>query len=138
MATLQMDGNYDTSSVKSESNQIEYLINENRRLLSIIDQYKYWEQNFYAHYHQTPESLSTQANVSDSDISRNISEPDIKPSESNAMEMERLKTELDTIRKEQEKLVSLLGDQNIKIQFYEKELNDRGLSVSFSVYKHRK
>lgn len=134
MTTLQVDANYDTSSNKSESNQVEYLINENRRLLSIIDQYKYWEQNFYAYYHQTPESLSTQVNVSDSDISRNISEPDIKSQDSNLTEADKLKTELDTIKKEQEKLVTLLGDQNIKIQCYEKEFKDRGLSVGVAIF----
>ena len=87
-------------------------------------------------------SLSTQVNVSDSDISRHVSEPDRPPTTTNELadnnvqivEMEKLREELESIRKEQDALISLLGDQNLKLQYYEKEFKNRGLE---SVCKKR-
>lgn len=60
-------------------------MNENRRLLSIIDQYKSWEQNFYAYFqqqNQQPGTLSTMVNVSDSDLTTTTTsrtDQDFKP-----------------------------------------------------------
>ncbi|OTF73883.1 hypothetical protein BLA29_008866 [Euroglyphus maynei] len=42
-------------------------------------------------------------------------------------ELDRLNAELELIRKEQESLISLLGDQNLKLQYYETEFKNRGL-----------
>lgn len=43
--------NGETQSVASvDAAQYDYLINENRRLLGIIDQYKYWESSYAAAY----------------------------------------------------------------------------------------
>lgn len=146
MANLHIESgsneNAGTSINPVDNQQIDYLMNENRRLLSIIDQYKCWEQNYYAYYnHQqqqqaiSSESLSTQVNVSDSDISRHVSEADRPPTTTNELsdnnvhivELDKLRTELESIRKEQEALISLLGDQNLKLQYYEKEFQNRGL-----------
>ncbi|KAF7488902.1 General vesicular transport factor [Sarcoptes scabiei] len=69
----------------STYSQIEFLMNENRRLLSIIDQYKSWEQNFYAYFqqqNQQPGTLSTMVNVSDSDLTTTTTsrtDQDFKP-----------------------------------------------------------
>ena len=157
MANLHIspDSNNSVDAINPVDNQqINYLMNENRRLLSIIDQYKCWEQNYYAYYNQQQQqpsqshhqqqafasesqslSLSTQVNVSDSDISRHVSEPDRPPTTTNELadnnvpivEMEKLREELESIRKEQDALISLLGDQNLKLQYYEKEFKNRGL-----------
>lgn len=128
------------------ANQLEYLINENRRLQTIIDQYRYYEQHYTYAFHQA-ENLSTIVNVSDSDLSSmaketvsfefsapsptdpNNQETDVQTDESNK-EVCRLNSELDSLRKEQEDLLSLLSDQGLKMQKYVLLLKSLGHEVS--------
>lgn len=124
-------------NLEAGSSQLEYLINENRRLQSIIDQYKYYEQQYYAT--QPIENLSTNVNFSDSDISSMTKDPEQQyvPSgeqpkqqcEQSDKDASRLKLELETLRKEQDDLLALMADQDLKMQKYANKLKELGHEV---------
>ena len=141
------NGEAQPSSV-TDANQFEYLINENRRLQAIIDQYKYWEMNYYNAYNS---AASAENNVDDS-ASGVLEQPtnqlqcplpdqvqtqvqSIEISETkNPKEMERLRSELETLKKEQDDLITLLADQDLKMQSYVRRLKDLGHDVSLFLF----
>lgn len=163
--------NGETQSVASvDAAQYDYLMNENRRLLTIIDQYKYWESTYAAAYANVtaaaaannnnstsaPEALAGAVNGGPSAILENgINDADgqlpeqlphaaVGASElqesvqcaadvvavSSEDEVTRLRSELESIRKEHDDLISLLADQNLKMQQYERHFKDLGQHVS--------
>lgn len=156
--------NGETQSVASvDAAQYDYLINENRRLLSIIDQYKYWESTYAAAYAnvtaaaaantsaqeaaagaangapgvvlqngidgQLPGQLPSATAASESQGSNVQSAAEVVPVNSDE-EVTRLRSELESIRKEHDDLISLLAEQNLKMQQYERHFKDLGQHVS--------
>lgn len=146
-----------SASAIADSTQYDYLMNENRRLESIIDQYKYWESSIYANANnQTATAAATAAVVPEqngalANGSGGLEEsanqlPDqftcqqqhaqqqlesaSQSTPEKAIESSQLRGELETLRKEQEDLITLLADQDLKMQKYVRKLKDLGHVVS--------
>lgn len=141
-------------SPSADSTQFDYLINENRRLQSIIDQYKYWEANYYANAsaYGAPfnsngdlsaaagqESASQTSSQQLPDPLTGVQQQTLQSTESSStkevtsQETLQLRKELDSLRKEQEDLITLLADQDLKMQKYVRQLKDLGQEVSLPI-----
>lgn len=127
--------NTSQSQTVADSNQLEYMFNENRRLQSIIDQYKYWEANYYANSYNQQLNDIQQGNKDGSLVvqpTTNTVVPDGNEKQENKVEnneTDKLRHELETLRKEQDDLITLLADQDLKMQKYVRQMKDHGLSV---------
>ncbi|KAI2804951.1 Vesicle-mediated ER to Golgi transport protein [Blomia tropicalis] len=128
--------NTSQSQTVADSNQLEYMFNENRRLQSIIDQYKYWEANYYANSYNQQLNDIQQGNKDGSLVvqpTTNTVVPDGNEKQENKVEnneTDKLRHELETLRKEQDDLITLLADQDLKMQKYVRQMKDHGLSVA--------
>lgn len=146
--------NGETQSVASvDAAQYDYLMNENRRLLSIIDQYKYWESTYAAAYANVTAAAAANTNAQEAvtgtvngvvlENGINGQLPEQHPAaagesqesvqcaaNSEDDEVTRLRSELERIHKEHDDLISLLADQNLKMQQYERHFKDLGQNVS--------
>lgn len=132
--------NGETQSVASvDAAQYDYLMNENRRLLSIIDQYKYWESTYAAAYANVTAAAAANTSEIDGQLpGQHPAAADSGESQESVQcaasfeddEATRLRSELERIRKEHDDLISLLADQNLKMQQYERHFKDLGQNVS--------
>lgn len=136
-----------------DSQQLESLINENRRLQSLIDQYRAWEQSYYASFYAS-QSMQPDAQPAEQVVTTATGNTSCASSSNNGQhgssvtetfelvdtnldfaakeeDFESMKREVETLRKEQENMVKLFADQKIKLTKYEELLKQFGHEEQF-------